>query len=195
MTQRSGTNKAMVVLGLFVVFAAIAMFLGAFGLSFRSMMWGPLGGEHHWLRIGPVFGLLGLGTLLQIVLAFWVGMDANRRGMNGLLWGLLVLFTFVVGLLVYLIVAQTAGNGGKEQVVAGGATSAVPATVAGGTAAAREQDARACGQCGGKVEAGFRVCPFCGGSLAAACPACPSCAKPTEAGWKICPYCSTALTT
>jgi RNA polymerase subunit RPABC4/transcription elongation factor Spt4 len=119
--------------------------------------------------------------LLQIVLAFWVGMDANRRGMNGLLWGLLVLFTFVVGLLVYLIVAQTGGNGSREQVVAEGATSAVPATVA----------RRACGQCGGKVEAGFRVCPFCGAALAAGC---PSCAKPVEAGWKVCPYCSTALT-
>jgi len=186
MTERTGTNKVLVVLGLFVVFLTIAMFLGAFGLSFRGMMWGPLGGDHHWLRIGPVFGLLGLGTLLQIVLAFWVGMDANRRGMNGLLWGLLVLFTFVVGLLVYLIVAQTAGNGPKEQVVAGGATSAVPATVARG----REHDAHACGQCGGKVEAGFRVCPFCGAALAAGC---PSCAKPVEAGWKVCPYCSTAL--
>ena len=183
MTERTGTNKVLVVLGLFVVFLTIAMFLGAFGLSFRSMMWGPLGGDHHWLRIGPVFGLLGLGTILQIVLAFWVGMDANRRGMNGLLWGLLVLFTFVVGLLVYLIVAQTAGNGGK------------PEPVAGGTAAARAADARACGQCGGKVEAEFRVCPFCGAALASASPACPSCAKPTEAGWKVCPYCSTALDT
>lgn len=189
MSERTGTNKVLVVLGLFVVFLTIAMFLGAFGLSFRSVMWGPLGGDHHhWLRIGPVFGLLGLGTILQIVLAFWVGMDANRRGMNGLLWGLLVLFTFVVGLLVYLIVAQTGGNGVKEQVVAEGATSAVPATVA----RAGEHDARACGQCGGKVEAGFKVCPFCGSALAAGC---PSCAKPIETGWKVCPYCSTALTT
>jgi hypothetical protein len=182
MTQGSGTNKVLVVLGLVVVFAAIAMFLGAFGISIHRLMWGPFGGDHHWLRVGPVFGLLGFGTLLQIVLAFWVGMDANRRGMNGLLWGLLVLFTFVVGLLVYLIVAQTAGNGQKEQLASGGATSAVPATVAGPS----------CGSCGEQVEAGFRVCPFCGAALAGAC---PSCAKPTEAGWKVCPYCSTALTT
>jgi hypothetical protein len=179
MTQGSGTSKLMVVLGLLVVFAAIAMFLGAFGISLHSLMWGPFGGDHHWLRVGPVFGLLGFGTLLQIVLAFWVGMDANRRGMNGLLWGLLVLFTFVVGLLVYLIVAQTT-NGGKGEVVAREATSAVPATVA------------SCAECGEKVETGFRVCPFCGATLAGVC---PSCSKPTEAGWKVCPYCSTGLTT
>jgi RNA polymerase subunit RPABC4/transcription elongation factor Spt4 len=177
MTQRSKTNPAMIVLGLLVIFVAIAMFLGVFGISFQRLMWGPFAGEHHWLRIGPVFGLLGLGTLLQIFLAFWVGMDANRRGMNGLLWGLLVLFTFVVGLLVYLIVAQTAANGAKEQ-----ATSAVLATVAGA----------ACDQCGETVESRFKVCPFCGTALAGAC---PGCGKPTETGWKVCPYCSTALTT
>lgn len=190
MTQGSGTNKVMVVLGLLVVFVAIAMFMGAFGLSFHRMMWGPFGADHHWLRVGPVFGLLGLGTLLQIFLAFWVGMDANRRGMNGLLWGLLVLFTFVVGLLVYLIVAQTT-NGVKQPGASGEATSAVPAAVA----VASAPSASACGQCGGRVEAAFKVCPYCGAALAAASAVCPSCSKPTEPGWKVCPYCSTTLTT
>jgi hypothetical protein len=182
MTKRSGTNQAMIVLGLLVVFVAIAMFLGAFGISVHRILWGPFAGDHHILRIGPVFGLLGLGTLLQIFLAFWVGMDANRRGMNGLLWGLLVLFTFVVGLLVYLIVAQTSGNGTRER-----PAPALPTTVAAGGGA--------CPRCGEGVDTGFKVCPFCGASLAPASPSCPSCARPAKPEWKVCPYCSTGLKT
>ena len=53
------------------------------------------------------FGIFSFTGLLHIVLAVWVGVDANRRRMNGVLWGLLVFFTSVVGLIVYLIVVQS----------------------------------------------------------------------------------------
>jgi RNA polymerase subunit RPABC4/transcription elongation factor Spt4 len=179
MTQRSGPAPAMIAVGLIVIFMAVALALGFFGVSFQRILWGPFG-DHHWFRFGPVFGLFGLGALLQIFLAFWVGMDANRRGMNGLLWGLLVLFTFVVGLLVYLIVAQTSANGTRAGTPAEG----------GGVSPPAHEPPRTCGRCGGGVEATFRACPFCGTALAGVC---ASCGRPAEPGWKVCPYCSTAL--
>ena len=40
---------------------------------------------------------------LQIGLAIWVGTNAQKRGTNGLLWGIVVLFTGLLGLILYLI--------------------------------------------------------------------------------------------
>ena len=67
----------------------------------------------HLLQIGPriggPFGVLGL--LLLLVVAFFVGRyvyrDADRRGMNGTLWGLgtavAILVGFVPGLVVLVV--------------------------------------------------------------------------------------------
>ncbi|HDT11927.1 MAG TPA: hypothetical protein ENN58_04235, partial [bacterium] len=40
---------------------------------------------------------------LWIVVIVWVYRDAERRGMNGILWALLVLIGNLIGLLIYLI--------------------------------------------------------------------------------------------
>lgn len=125
-------------------------------------------------------GLFSFTGLLHVVLAVWVGVDAHRRRMNGVLWGLLVCFTSVVGLIVYLIVVQspTLRNG-------------LPGTQ--GAAAPHRPGPNGsghCGSCGSRVRRHFRHCPHCGQSLGVACPACGQAVSPD---WQVCPRCQHAL--
>ncbi|WP_048093204.1 SHOCT domain-containing protein [Geoglobus acetivorans] len=59
------------------------------------------------------FGFFGFGMLfwwiLWVVIAYLVYQDAEKRGMNGLLWFILVLIPMVgiVALIIYLIVRET----------------------------------------------------------------------------------------
>jgi|SRR5580700_9013353 hypothetical protein len=46
------------------------------------------------------------GLVLVLVLAIFVAQDANKRGMNGVLWGLGVFFLCIVFLPVYLMVRK-----------------------------------------------------------------------------------------
>lgn len=64
--------------------------------------------------MGPFgFGFLGFGMffwwVIWIVIAYLVYQDAEKRGMNGLLWFILVLIPMVgiVALIIYLIVRET----------------------------------------------------------------------------------------
>ena len=117
------------------------------------------------------YGLLGIWGLIQIVLAVWVGVDANRKGHNGILWGLLVLVTPIIGLIVYLLVVP-----GIVQRI--GAVAAAPP---------EKTDPR-CPGCGAAIDPEFKVCPYCEASLA-----CRSCSKKVRPDWKVCPYCGTAI--
>jgi len=134
-----------------------------------------------WFQFSP-WGLLSLGGLIQIGLAVWVGLDAQRRGMNGLLWGLLVFFTFIVGLLVYLIVTQW----GPQSESAASPGAPVGFTAASG-AAARTAKGR-CPGCEAPLAPDFKLCPYCGTPLR-----CDSCGQPAQAGWKLCPHCGNSL--
>ena len=64
----------------------------------------PGNGHLGWFWPRP-YATLGIWGLIQAGLGVWVGVDANRRGLSGVLWGLLVFFTGIVGLIVYLLVA------------------------------------------------------------------------------------------
>lgn len=131
--------------------ALSALFEGVTGIS---------GAEH--IR-SVALGLVAFGLLLQVLLAAWVGQDAETRGMGGTLWGLLVFFTSLVGALAYLIARE-------------------------GEAGAR--GATACPGCGSPVARGSRFCSGCGSSLALQC---PTCRTPTLPQWRFCPHCATAL--
>jgi len=122
-----------------------------------------LGGAFRFVPF--MFMPLALGVLWIFVLV-WVYRDAERRGMNGLLWALLVLIGNVIGLIIYLIVRSES--------------------------AARLQPAccEKCPSCGTEVRAGFAFCPNCGKSMK---PVCPNCKKPVQADWKACPHCGTSL--
>jgi len=123
----------------------------------------------------PVFGLMSLWGVIQVALAVWVGVDASRRGLSGVLWGLLVLFTGIIGLIVYLLVGP--GMASRETAVAAPVvTPAVPGSV------------RRCPGCEAALAAEFKACPYCGRSVR-----CKQCERPIEAGWKVCPFCTAAL--
>jgi RNA polymerase subunit RPABC4/transcription elongation factor Spt4 len=147
-----------------LVFSSGMVLLGLPRFGFHGLDW-------HRVTFFPFFGLFGLWSIIQIGLAIWVGVDANRRGSNGFLWGLLVLFTPIIGLIVYLILAPTLAQ--RNGVVAASPPSGVDVG-----------SKRPCPGCSTQIEADFKVCPFCGISLC-----CGQCGKPLQSGWKLCPYC------
>ena len=184
-TTRSGRSQTSLI-AIVGLAALLMLFLGTRGCwsnwpgfeSMSSPLFGGWGFFHHW-------GLLGLGGILQIALAVWVGVDAQRRGLNGLLWGLLVLFTFIVGLLVYLIVATSMSrNHGASSFPLSAGLTAPPATAPAAPAAA----AASCPSCSAAIEPSFKVCPYCGTALR-----CANCDLQVQAGWKLCPHCGTTL--
>ena len=127
-------------------------------------------------QFGNVFPLAHMGVpelsiftvvlLIWIAVIIWVYRDAERRGMNGFLWALLVFIGHLVGLLIYLIVRT---NGGSQQVT----TSLQP-----------------CPKCTKPVSLGYAFCPFCGTQMQAVC---PGCKKSIMSEWQICPHCGKKL--
>ncbi|MBE8539627.1 SHOCT domain-containing protein [Geoglobus acetivorans] len=67
------------------------------------------------------FGFFGFGMLfwwiLWVVIAYLVYQDAEKRGMNGLLWFILVLIPMVgiIALIIYLIVRETQPQAKEEK--------------------------------------------------------------------------------
>jgi len=85
------------------------LFLYPFTALFVDYGW-MMGGEHmmDWWGI-PFMGFIMIGVwLVFVVIAFLVYQDANRRGMNGLLWLILVILPMVgiVFLVVYLVIQE-----------------------------------------------------------------------------------------
>ena len=62
----------------------------------------------------PVWGvgMMLLFLVIFLVIAYLVYQDANSRGMNGLLWGILVLIPMIgiLFLIIYVIVRETGGQ-------------------------------------------------------------------------------------
>ncbi len=69
-------------------------------------MWSTL---TSFMLLPMFFALLfGLGFFaLWVFLCIWVYRDAERRGMNGTLWLIIVLFTHVIGLIIYLVLRES----------------------------------------------------------------------------------------
>lgn len=100
---------------------------------------------------------LGLGLLcipaawfiIAILIAIWVYRDAERRGSSGVLWLVIVFFTGIIGLIIWLVVR--APIGGNQPV----STGTTPPPAAPGTE-------RRCPNCGRVIPDDARVCPYCG---------------------------------
>ncbi len=83
-----------------------------------------------FILIVPVFFFL-----VPIVMGVWVYKDAERRGMNGLVWALIVTFVpSLIGLIIYFVVREN--EGGFE-----------------------------CGNCHATVKSNQDYCPNCGSNL------------------------------
>ena len=113
-----------------------------------------------------LFSLVWL--ILWICVIVWVYRDAERRGMNGILWGLLVFIGNIIGLLIYLIVRS----------------DNIPSTEV-------AQVVLKCPECGTPVSEKYAFCPHCGANIAG--PVCPDCGKPVEKDWQACPHCGKNL--
>jgi RNA polymerase subunit RPABC4/transcription elongation factor Spt4 len=108
----------------------------------------------------PLISILGGGFLaLFILMIGYVNADSKRRGMNSLLWTLLVIFVpKAIGFLAYFLLRK-------------------PLLVEG---------MRACPKCGTGVGHDFRFCPKCGCSFA---PVCGNCGRGIQNDFAVCPYC------
>ncbi len=151
----------------FGIFPGLARSVGNAGHSFRGMFdgFGPLSAIP--LVILPVVLIVLWGAVL-----IWVYRDAEKRGMSGILWLLLVLIGNVIGLLIYAIVRS-------ETPVKR------PAEGPGGSTGPEK-----CPGCGNPVSPGHSFCPYCGKNLK---PTCPACGKTVEGNWKVCPTCGAGL--
>ena len=108
----------------------------------------------------PLISIVGGSFLaLFILLIGYVNADSKRRGMNSLLWTLLVIFVpKAIGFLAYFLLrkpllVEASGN---------------------------------CPHCAALVNADFRFCPKCGYSFA---PTCGNCGRVLQPDFAICPYC------
>jgi RNA polymerase subunit RPABC4/transcription elongation factor Spt4 len=107
--------------------------------------------------------------ILWICVIVWVYRDAERRGMNGILWGLLVFIGNIIGLLIYLIVRSDNVSSQSDPPIVH----------------------TKCPECSIPVADKYAFCPHCGASMAG--PVCPDCGRSVEKDWKACPYCGKTL--
>lgn len=161
-----------------VILAGLLIML-AFRSIFFVLPFGFFPGVAHVFRdaghsIGGAFTFIPLMVLPLALLALWLFVcvwvynDAQKRGMNGVLWALLVFIGHVIGLIIYLIVRSERA-----------ARPQAPAAPVG-----------KCPNCGQEVPTGYAFCPHCGRPAKGVC---PNCKKPVQAEWKVCPHCGTSL--
>ena len=79
-----------------------------------------------------------IALIIGIVLAVWVYKDAQKRGSSGALWLIIVIFTGIIGLIIWLVVRPPIGGEKK--------------------AASSE---RRCPNCGRVIPDDARACPYC----------------------------------
>jgi len=172
------SKSTSVVLAVLIILAALLVFRAFFFVfpfgsvfgAFRALRdtvppwnWG----DHQLLGFPATAIPLLIMTFLWLAVVIWVYRDAEKRGMSGLLWALLVFIGSIVALIIYLIV--------RTEVCARPTNGAVK---------------EACPGCGKDVASGFVFCPHCGGRVK---PVCPSCQKPVDKNWKACPHCGVPL--
>ena len=130
---------------------------------------------------------------IWIAVIIWVYRDAERRGMNGVLWALLVLIGNLIALIIYLIVrSDNIASPRRETPPSPPSASPPPAVGPPKTAGAASPAGKTtdCPKCGRAVPADFSFCPHCGSPMS---PRCPACGKEVEEDWKACPHCGKKL--
>jgi hypothetical protein len=176
MATSAGKTLGLILLVIIIIFLALKitpLLLAPLGIfsgtyhaiktpGFESITFGP--GGLRWSSFS-FFSLVLL--IIWIAVIVWVYRDAERRGMNGVLWALLVLIGNIIGLIIYLIVRSDSLSYQSE----------TPPT-------------QNCPSCNKGVPSSFGYCPHCGTQIQ---PTCPSCGKAVEKDWKACPHCGKKL--
>ena len=171
-------NTAGKTIAIIILVVLLILILG----RFLPFIFAPFGiFPHFWQvvkfpRLGRIeFGPYGffnvtsysiLSLVLLVIWIFvivWVYRDAERRGMNGILWALLVFIGNLIGLLIYLIVRSGNGSSTKE------AIKSQPAS-------------QTCPNCHLPLSPTYVFCPNCATRLRSEC---PNCHKPVEKDWKV----------
>ena len=112
--------------------------------------------------------LAGIAALIPAVVwigpALWVYWHAQKHDVaKPFLWALLTLFTWVIGLVVYLIAHS------DDSAIA------------------------LCPTCGSRVKRQYQKCPQCGGPLTSTRAKCPSCGRKLEPSWEFCARCGASI--
>ena len=108
--------------------------------------------------------------VVVVLLAFWVFVDATRRGHKyPALWAVLTLIGNVVAWIIYMMVRPATTVNTEGKVVPKGA----------------------CPLCGTKWRSDFIACPGCGTLIRKTC---VNCHRALENDWSFCPYCTTQIT-
>lgn len=104
-----------------------------------------------------------------VFLAFWVFVDAKKRGQkNPALWAMLTLIGNVVTWIIYMMTRPQMMQTPAGQTISKGS----------------------CPICGTKLKSDFISCPGCGILLRSRC---KNCGKALENDWSFCPYCTQAV--
>jgi len=119
-----------------------------------------------WIGLAGFFGLALLVFWIAVIV--WVYKDAERRGMHGALWAIIVFFLHLIGLLIFVLVRS------EHPLLAPGGRTAPPG----------------CPRCGKAIERYHAFCPACGERLQ---PKCAKCGRDVQAGWQTCPHCGEKL--
>jgi RNA polymerase subunit RPABC4/transcription elongation factor Spt4 len=205
MAASAGKTIGLILLILFIVFlslrltplilAPLGIFSGAAQVLHRPDL--RMGG---WLYPWNSMNIFSLALLfIWIAVIIWVYRDAERRGMNGVLWALLVLIGNLIALIIYLIVrtdnipaprkipppskppSSPSPSAASPKPIAPSKPVVPPAPTG------KNED---CPKCGKTVATEFAFCPHCGSSMQRTC---PKCGKDVETGWKACPHCGENL--
>jgi hypothetical protein len=194
MSAKSGKMTTLVIFVLLLL--GMAFLLTPLVLAPLGVFTGMARGFHHvtvngfdflgfrpWFPFVPLWSVSFVFLLVWIAVIIWVYKDAERRGMSGLLWALLVFIGNLIGLLIYLIVRQD--HPLREELAAAGT---------GPPAATPPSEIRTtvCPACQKPVEESYAFCPDCGATLQSVC---KSCGKPADTAWKVCPHCGAPLKT
>lgn len=172
MSESKKTSGAFIVLAVILLFLFVFLPLMRLGLGHFFGLHigrGPIMFPFTEFMHGPAFMFIPLLAIILfwLLISVWVYNDAERLGMSGLLWALLVFFGNIIALIIYLIVRSSTSTG--QPIVA-----------------AR----KSCPNCQSPIQADFVVCPKCGTSLKSTC---PNCQKNVQKDWKHCPYCGESL--
>ncbi len=66
----------------------------------------PTIGQLAWSLVGGTLLLPVIWFIVAILCCIWVYRDAEKRGMSGVLWLIVVLIIGIIGLIIYLIVRK-----------------------------------------------------------------------------------------